>query len=58
MRVRTVDEIVEELWSTLCLRHELPEDFPYVQVWGVNPEELSHALVSYAYHGDPEDRGP
>lgn len=56
MRVRTVDEIVEELWSTLCLRYELPEDFPYVQVWGVNPEELSHALVSYAYHGDSEDR--
>ncbi|BCP66009.1 hypothetical protein [Thermus thermophilus] len=54
MRVRTVDEIVEELWSTLCLRHGLPEDFPYVQVWGVNPEELMKCCPEF---GPPQERG-
>lgn len=56
MLVRTLDEIVAELRNALRFRWGVPEGLPYVQVWGIDPEELSHALVSYVYHGDPEDR--
>lgn len=55
MKVRTVEEIVVELWDRLSLRYGLPEDLPYVRMWGINPEELSHALVSFYHQGIPED---
>ncbi len=50
--VRTVDEIVKELLGRLGWG--APDDPPYVQMWGVTPEELSHALVSFYYQGVQE----